>query len=77
NLAQKDITDEVRRAYGGQNFSFGPNYLIPKPFDTRVLTSVAPAVAKAAIDSGVSQKNIDNIDSYIKQLGKRITPLSE
>lgn len=58
-LAKEDVPEYVSRAYGGQQFKFGREYLIPKPFDRRALLYVAPAVAKAAIDSGVARKKID------------------
>ncbi|MBS1238979.1 MAG: malic protein NAD-binding protein, partial [Deltaproteobacteria bacterium] len=54
-LAREDVPDAVLRAYGGQPISFGPEYIIPKPFDSRVLLKVVPAVAQAAIDSGVAR----------------------
>jgi malate dehydrogenase (oxaloacetate-decarboxylating)(NADP+) len=63
-LAKEDVTEQVSAAYGGKAFKFGPDYLIPKPFDTRVLQWVAPAVAKAAMDSKVAQKPITNFDDY-------------
>jgi malate dehydrogenase (oxaloacetate-decarboxylating)(NADP+) len=53
------VPDAVKRAYPGESFDFGPDYIIPKPFDPRVLLYVAPAVAKAAMDSGVARKPID------------------
>jgi len=53
------IPDAVVRAYPGEKFDFGPNYIIPKPFDPRVLVHVAPAVAKAAMDSGVARESVD------------------
>ncbi len=58
-LAKEDVPEYVSRAYGGQQFKFGKDYLIPKPFDRRALFYVAPAVAQAAIDSGVARKKID------------------
>ncbi len=67
-LAQEEVPDTVSASYGGQKFQFGREYLIPKPFDTRVLMWVAPAVAKAAMDSGVAQKPIQNWDAYRDQL---------
>lgn len=67
-LAQEEVPDTVSASYGGQKFQFGREYLIPKPFDTRVLMWVAPAVAKAAMDSGVAQKPIKNWDTYRDQL---------
>lgn len=68
DLAREDVPEKVSAAYGGKSFKFGKEYLIPKPFDTRVLLRVAPAVAKAAIDSGVAQKKIENWTQYIDQL---------
>ena len=58
-LAKEDVPEYVSRAYGGQQFRFGREYLIPKPFDRRALMYVAPAVAQAAIDSGVARKTLD------------------
>ncbi len=67
-LAREDVPESVSAAYGGKSFKFGPEYLIPKPFDPRVLLWVAPAVAKAAMDSGVAQKAIDNFNTYRDRL---------
>jgi malate dehydrogenase (oxaloacetate-decarboxylating)(NADP+) len=53
------VPDVVKRAYPNEHFDFGPNYIIPKPFDPRVLLFVCPAVAQAAMDSGVARKPID------------------
>jgi malate dehydrogenase (oxaloacetate-decarboxylating)(NADP+) len=58
-LAKQDVPESVSRAYGGQQFKFGRDYLIPKPFDRRALLWVAPAVAEAAIQSGVARKKLD------------------
>lgn len=60
-LAKEDIPESVSRAYGGQSFKFGREYLIPKPFDRRVLLKVASAVAEAAMKSGVAKKKIDMV----------------
>ncbi len=70
-LARQDVPDSVRRAYGVETMEFGPDYIIPKPFDSRVLTWVAPAVAKAAMESGVAQIQLD-IDEYREQLERRL-----
>ncbi len=70
-LAKEDVTDQVAKAYGGKQFRFGPEYIIPKPFDSRVLLSVAPAVAQAAIDSGVARLPL-NLPEYIAGLEKRL-----
>src|SRR6185503_14474253 len=66
-LAKEEVPESVSRAYGGQKFRFGREYLIPKPFDRRVLMWVAPAVAEAAMKSGVARKKID-LDQYRDQL---------
>jgi malate dehydrogenase (oxaloacetate-decarboxylating)(NADP+) len=67
-LAREDCPDSVCRAYGNQKFSFGSNYIIPKPFDPRALLRVAPAVAKAAMDSGVARMPLDDMAKYIETL---------
>lgn len=63
-LAREDVPDKVSATYGGKRFTFGPEYLIPKPFDTRVLLWVAPAIAEAAMKSGVAQKKIEDLAAY-------------
>ncbi|HDS15455.1 MAG TPA: NADP-dependent malic enzyme [Proteobacteria bacterium] len=68
DLAKQDVPDSVRRAYGNEELSFGRNYIIPKPFDPRVLLHVAPAVAQAAMDSGVARKPITDMSKYLEQL---------
>jgi len=70
-LAKEDVTDQVIKAYGGKRFTFGPEYIIPKPFDSRVLLWVTPAVAEAAMRSGVAQTKID-LDEYRASLEKRL-----
>ncbi len=67
-LAREDCPDSVCRAYGNEKFSFGRNYIIPKPFDPRALLRVAPAVAKAAMDSGVARLPIEDMDKYTESL---------
>ncbi|TVQ93857.1 MAG: NADP-dependent malic enzyme [Deltaproteobacteria bacterium] len=67
-LARQDVPDRVLRAYGLSHLQFGRDYIIPKPFDPRVLTWVAPAVAKAAEDSGVARTPIRDLDAYREQL---------
>ena len=67
-LAREDVPERVSAAYGGQQFSFGPEYIIPKPFDPRVLLWVTPAVAKAAMDTGVARKPIPDFQAYRDQL---------
>jgi malate dehydrogenase (oxaloacetate-decarboxylating)(NADP+) len=76
-LAREDLPDSVIRAYGGRPIHFGPEYIIPKPLDTRVLLSVAPAVAKAAVDSGVSRVGMKRTADYIEVLESRLGPERE
>ncbi len=67
-LAQAEQSEVVTSVYGIENLSFGPEYLIPKPFDPRLITVIAPAVAKAAMDDGVAQRPIKDFDAYRNQL---------
>ena len=67
-LAKEDVPDSVIKAYGGIKLTFGREYIIPKPFDPRVLLYEAPAVAQAAIDTGVATKPYDDIEKYREQL---------
>ncbi|MCX7979097.1 MAG: phosphate acyltransferase [Bdellovibrionaceae bacterium] len=67
-LAREDVPDRVSDTYGGKSFKFGRDYLIPKPFDSRVLLRVAPAVARAAMESGVAQRHIVDWAAYHDQL---------
>jgi len=71
-LTKSTVPDIVNMAYNEQNICFGPNYIIPKPLDPRLLETVAPAVARAAIESGVAQRNIENWEEYSVQLNKRL-----
>ncbi len=71
-LAREKVPEMVISAYGGEDFSFGRDYIIPKPFDPRVLWYVAPAVAKAAIESGVARKKMDDWTAYEDQLKERL-----
>jgi malate dehydrogenase (oxaloacetate-decarboxylating)(NADP+) len=72
DLAKSPVPDIVNLAYNEKNISFGPHYIIPKPLDPRLLAVVAPAVAKAAIESGVAQNPIKNWDNYEIELNKRL-----
>ncbi|HUH94384.1 MAG TPA: NADP-dependent malic enzyme [Casimicrobiaceae bacterium] len=69
DLALAEQSDIVAAAYGVDDVTFGPEYLIPKPFDPRLITKIAPAVARAAMDSGVATRPIDDFDAY----GQRLT----
>jgi malate dehydrogenase (oxaloacetate-decarboxylating)(NADP+) len=72
NLAKEDVPDSVIRAYGGKRIEFGRDYIIPKPFDPRVLLWEAPAVAKAAIESGVARQPIKDMGAYTDALEARL-----
>ncbi|MHB8120573.1 MAG: NADP-dependent malic enzyme [Desulfuromonadaceae bacterium] len=67
-LAREECPDSVSKAYGNVKFAFGRDYIIPKPFDPRVLLHVAPAIAKAAMDSGVARQPIEDMAKYIEHL---------
>ncbi|SEJ71905.1 NADP-dependent malic enzyme [Paraburkholderia diazotrophica] len=67
-LARQEQSDIVATAYGIQDLSFGPEYLIPKPFDPRLIVKIAPAVAQAAMDSGVATRPIEDMDAYTQHL---------
>jgi malate dehydrogenase (oxaloacetate-decarboxylating)(NADP+) len=69
-LAQAEQSDIVARAYGEQNLSFGPEYLIPRPFDPRLIARVAPAVARAAMESGVATRPIADLEAYRQRLNE-------
>ncbi|MCG7931895.1 MAG: NADP-dependent malic enzyme [Candidatus Thiodiazotropha lotti] len=71
-MAQAESSDVVRSAYGGQSLQFGPEYLIPKPFDQRLMVSVPCAVATAAMESGVALRPIEDLDSYRARLQHRV-----
>lgn len=70
DLALAEQNDVVATAYGDQELSFGPEYVIPKPFDPRLIVKIAPAVAKAAMDSGVATRPIQDFDAYADQLAQ-------
>ena len=69
-LAKAEISDEVAGAYAGQELKFGPDYLIPKPFDARLILRIAPAVAQAAAESGVATRPIADLDAYRQSLNR-------
>ncbi|WP_339103389.1 NADP-dependent malic enzyme [Haloterrigena salinisoli] len=71
DLARTDVPDAVRKAYGDQPLQFGPEYIIPKPLDPRVLFEVAPAVARAAVESGAARTALD-LDTYVEDLEARL-----
>ncbi|MBL0090164.1 MAG: NADP-dependent malic enzyme [Ideonella sp.] len=69
-LAKAETSDEVAAAYAGQELKFGPEYIIPKPFDVRLILRIAPAVAQAAAESGVAMRPIQDMVAYRQQLGR-------
>ncbi|MDH4983139.1 NADP-dependent malic enzyme [Hyphomicrobium sp. D-2] len=75
-LARAEVPDQVAAAYAGRQPSFGPEYIIPAPFDPRLIVTVATAVAKAAMDSGVARRPIVDMDAYTAQLRGRLDPLA-
>ena len=75
DLAKEDVPESVMEAYGVEKMSFGPKYIIPTPFDPRVLTWEAPAVARAAMETGVAQLEVD-ADEYRSELNARLARLS-
>jgi len=70
DLAKADISEEVASAYAGKELVFGPDYLIPTPFDSRLILRIAPAVARAAAESGVATRPIQDFDAYRQQLSR-------
>ena len=73
-LAEEDVPDEVAAAYHGAQLKFGPQYIIPSPFDPRLISYIPPFVAQAAMDSGVARKPIEDMDAYRAQLAQRLDP---
>ncbi|MDP1601013.1 NADP-dependent malic enzyme [Phenylobacterium sp.] len=73
-LAREDVPDEVAAAYHGMQLKFGPQYIIPTPFDPRLLSYIPPFVAQAAMDTGVARKPIEDMDAYRASLAQRLDP---
>lgn len=73
-LAREDVPDEVDRAYQGRRLRYGPEYIIPVPFDPRLIAAIPPAVAQAAMDSGVARKPIIDMAAYKAELAARLDP---
>ncbi|MCA0014188.1 NADP-dependent malic enzyme [Mesorhizobium sp. B292B1B] len=76
DLARKDVPDDVAAAYQGNRPKFGPNYIIPVPFDPRLISAIPLAVARAAMDSGVARKPILDLDRYAQELSARRDPIA-
>ncbi|KJS45473.1 MAG: malic enzyme [Rhodospirillaceae bacterium BRH_c57] len=75
-LAREDVPDEVAAAYAGRRLRYGPEYIIPVPFDPRLIAAIPVAVAQAAMDSGVAQKPIIDMDAYRHELSARLDPMA-
>ncbi|MDP4823812.1 MAG: NADP-dependent malic enzyme, partial [Aestuariivirgaceae bacterium] len=75
-LARTDVPDEVAAAYHGSRLHFGPDYIIPVPFDPRLIATIPPAVAKAAMESGVAGKMIVDLEAYSAELSARLDPIA-
>ncbi len=73
-LAKQDVPDEVAAAYQGKRLTFGPDYIIPSPFDPRLISEIPPFVAQAAMDSGVARKPIEDMEAYKHSLAQRLDP---
>jgi malate dehydrogenase (oxaloacetate-decarboxylating)(NADP+) len=76
-LAREDVPDVVMAAFLGRRPTFGPEYIIPAPFDPRLISRVPPAVAQAAMDSGVARRPIVDMDAYVSRLNARLDPVSD
>ncbi len=75
-LAREDVPDDVAAAYHGQRPKYGPDYIIPAPFDPRLISHIPPAVAKAAMDSGVAKSPIIDMEEYEHRLSARLDPVA-
>jgi malate dehydrogenase (oxaloacetate-decarboxylating)(NADP+) len=73
-LAKQDVPDEVAAAYQGRRLKFGPDYIIPTPFDPRLISEIPPYVAQAAMDTGVARKPIEDMQAYKHRLEQRLDP---
>ena len=76
DLARQEVPDQVSAAFHGRRPTFGPGYIIPAPFDPRLLTHIPPAVAQAAMDSGVARKPLVDMDAYVARLKGRLDPVA-
>jgi malate dehydrogenase (oxaloacetate-decarboxylating)(NADP+) len=73
-LAKEDVPEEIAAAYAGKQQHYGREYIIPSPFDPRLIEKIPPKVAQAAMDTGVARKNIECMDTYTQELGSRMNP---
>jgi malate dehydrogenase (oxaloacetate-decarboxylating)(NADP+) len=74
DLARQDVPDEVAAAYAGRRLRYGPEYIIPAPFDPRLIAAVPSAVAQAAMDTGIARRPIGDMEEYRRQLSTRLDP---
>ncbi|MDJ0950004.1 MAG: NADP-dependent malic enzyme [Alphaproteobacteria bacterium] len=74
DLAREEVPDEVAAAYAGKRLRYGPDYIIPVPFDPRLISAVPPAVAQAAMDTGVARRPIVDTETYVAELSARLDP---
>ncbi len=75
-LARQEVPDQVAAAFHGRLVRYGPEYIIPAPFDPRLISHIPPAIAKAAMDSGVARRPIVDLDAYVAQLSGRLDPVA-
>jgi malate dehydrogenase (oxaloacetate-decarboxylating)(NADP+) len=75
-LAREDVPDEVAAAYSGEHLAYGPEYIIPVPFDPRLIERIPPRIAQAAMDTGVARQPIEDMDEYRRVLSQRLDPTS-
>ena len=75
-LARAEVPDQVAAAFHGRRPTFGPDYIIPAPFDPRLIIDVPLAVAKAAMETGVARKPITDFDAYVGRLAGRLNPVA-
>ena len=75
-LAREDVPDQVAAAFLGRQVKYGPDYIIPAPFDPRLISRVPPAVAKAAMETGVARRPIVDMEGYVAQLSGRLDPVA-
>lgn len=73
-LAREDVPDEVAAAYAGEQLTYGPEYIIPVPFDPRLIERIPPRIAQAAMDTGVARQPIEDMDEYRRELAQRLDP---
>ncbi|HCD85876.1 MAG TPA: NADP-dependent malic enzyme, partial [Agrobacterium sp.] len=76
DLAREDVPDDVAAAYQGNRPRFGSQYIIPVPFDPRLISAIPVAVARAAIETGVARRELPDLDAYARELSARRDPMA-